>query len=221
MKRISRSYFIALVVCLPFIAGAQEKQRFANMDEPLQAGAILNGRQGPRNVNWIEGGARFSYTDRDASGTPVIRAYDPRTGKDTVLFAPTGLTFPGTNQPFAYNGFQWTQDSKHLVFATNFQPLYRRSGIADIYVYSLANRSMQLATKGARTGELSPNGAMLGFERDGDMYVTTLATKQEKRLTRDASEHVYNGHFDWVYEEEFGFAQAWKWAPDSRYLAYW
>ena len=65
MRRISRSYFIALVVCLPYVANAQEKQRFANLDEALQAGGILNGRQGPRNVNWIEGGARFSYLDRD------------------------------------------------------------------------------------------------------------------------------------------------------------
>jgi dipeptidyl-peptidase-4 len=222
MKRVSRPYFIALAICLPFIAGAQEKQRFASLDEALQATAILRGRQGPQDVNWIEGGARFSYTDRDpTTRTPLIRAYDPLTGKDTILFTPTGLTFPGTDRPFAYDGFQWTQDSKHLVFSTNFQPLYRRSGIADIYVYSLAKRSMQLATKGARTGELSPNGAMLGFERGGDIYVTTLANQQEKRLTRDASEHVYNGHFDWVYEEEFGLAQAWKWSPDSRYIAYW
>jgi dipeptidyl-peptidase-4 len=222
MKRIARQYFVALVICVPFLASAQEKQRFANMDEAMQAGGILRGRQGPQNVNWIEGGARFSYTDRDAStGTPLIRAYDPPTGKDAVLFTTTGVTFPGTNQPFTYDGFEWAADSKHLVFQTNFRPIYRRSGISDYYIYSLADRSMQLATKGARTGELSPNGAMLGFERDGDMYVTTLANHKEKRLTRDASEHVYNGHFDWVYEEEFGLAQAWKWSTDSRYIAYW
>jgi dipeptidyl-peptidase-4 len=222
MKRIFRPYFIALVVCLPYVVSAQEKQRFANMDEALRAGAILSGGQGPRNVNWIEGGARFSYTDRDArTGVPTIHVYDPPTGKDTVLFTTTGVTVPGTTQPFTYDGFQWAQDSKHLVFQANFQPIYRRSGISDFYIYSLADRSMQLATKGARTGELSPNGAMLGFERGGDMYVTNLATHQEKRLTSDASEHVYNGHFDWVYEEEFGVAQAWKWSPDSRYIAYW
>jgi len=222
MKRLSRLYFVALVICLPFVAGAQEKQRFANMDEAMQAGGILSGRQGPRNVNWIEGGMRFSYTDRDArTGTPVIRAYDPATGKDTDLFTTTGLTFPGTNQPFSYDAFEWAQDSKHLVFQSNFQPIYRRSGISDFYIYSLADRSMQLATKGARTGELSPNGAMLGFERDGDMYVTNLSTHQERRLTRDASEHIYNGHFDWVYEEEYGLAQAWKWSPESSYIAYW
>jgi dipeptidyl-peptidase 4 len=222
MKRISRSYFLALVICLPYIANGQEKQRFSSLDEALQASGILRGRQGPQNVNWIEGGTRFSYTDRDpATGTPLIRAYDPPTGKDTVLFKPTGITFPGTNQPFAYDAFEWAQDSKHLVFRTNFRPLYRNSGISDYYIYSLADRRMQLATKDARTGELSPNGAMLGFERGGDMYVTDLASHQEKRLTRDASEHVYNGHFDWVYEEEFGLAQAWKWSPDSRYIAYW
>ncbi len=222
MEKLSRLYFVALVISLPVVGGAQEKQRYASMEEALQSSAIMFGRQGPQDVNWIEGGRRFSYTDRDQrTGTPVIRAYDPPTGRDTVLFTTAGLTFPGTNQPFSYDSFQWAQDSKHLVFQSNFQPIYRRSGISDFYIYSLANRSLQVATKGARTGELSPDGAMLGFERDGDVYVTTLSSHQEKRLTRDASEHVYNGHFDWVYEEEFGQAQAWKWSPDSRYIAYW
>jgi dipeptidyl-peptidase-4 len=222
MHKTRRFYFAALFLCLPLVAGAQQKQRFSSLDEALQAGAILSGRQGPRNVNWIEGGKRFSYTDRDArTNTPIIRAYDPASGKDTTLFSTAGLTMPGTTQPFRYDSFEWAQDSKHLVFQTNFQPIYRRSGISDFYIYSLADHSMELATKGARTGELSPNGAMLGFERDGDIYVTSLSNHSEKRLTRDASEHVFNGHFDWVYEEEFGQAQAWKWSPDSRYIAYW
>jgi dipeptidyl-peptidase-4 len=222
MRRTIRLSFVALVLCVPAIAHAQEKQRFANLEEALRAGAVLGGRQGPRNVNWIEGGRRYSYTDRDAqTNAPVIRAYDPASGNATTLFTTTGVTFPGTSQPFTYDSFQWAQDSKHLVFQTNFQQLFRRSGIADFYVYSLTDRSLQLATKGARTAQLSPNGAMLGFERGGDMYVTNVSTHTEKRLTSDASEHVFNGHFDWVYEEEFGFAQAWKWSPDSRYIAFW
>ena len=222
MHRTTRLWFIALVLSLPSVAGAQGKQRFASLEEALQAGAILNGRQGPRNVNWIEGGRRYSYTDRDpGTNAPIIRAYDPASGKDTTLFATSGLTFPGTNQPFSYDSFQWAQDSKHLVFQANFKAIFRRSGISDFYIYSLADRSLQLATKGARTAELSPNGATLGFERGGDMYVTNLSTHTEKRLTSDASEHVYNGRFDWVYEEEFGLAQAWKWSPDSRYISYW
>src|SRR4051812_35759293 len=171
MNRISRVWILALVIALPSIAFAQDKARFKSLEEALQSGSILTGRQGPRNVNWIEGGRRFSYTDRDAqSGAPLIRAYDPATGKDSLLFSTVGATFPGTNQPFAYDDFQWSADSRNLVFQTNFQQIFRRSGISDYYIYTLADRSMKLATKGARTAELSPSGALLGFERGGDMY---------------------------------------------------
>ena len=53
------------------------------------------------------------------------------------------------------------------------------------------------------------------------MFVYDLAAGKETRLTHDATETRYNGHFDWVYEEEFGLAQAWNWSPDNRYIAYW
>ena len=206
----------AVIAFLSPVVSQSQKQRFATLDEALAAGAALSGRSGPRSVNWIEGGNKFSYTDRG-----VIKLYDPATGRDSVLFTGQGLTFPGTTEPFDYNAFQWAQDSKHLVFQSNFQPIYRRSGVSDFYIYSVADRDLQLATKGARTAELSPNGAKLGFEKGGNMYVTDLSSKTEKQLTRDANQNVYNGHFDWVYEEEFGLAQAWKWSPDSRRIAYW
>src|SRR6266550_7088413 len=212
----------AIIVFSPLVSGAQQKQRFATLDEALAASGALSGRSGPRNVNWIENGARFSYIDRDQrTNKAVIKSYDPPTGRDSLLFSGEGLTFPGTTEAFSYDSFQWARDSKHLVFQTHFQPIYRRSGIADFYIYALADKSLQLAAKGARTGELSPNGAMLGYEKGGDMYAVDLATHQEKRLTSDATTNTYNGHFDWVYEEEFGMAQAWRWSPDSRRIAFW
>jgi dipeptidyl-peptidase 4 len=212
---------LAAALLIPAALGAQEKQRFASLDQALQSGGAMNGRSGPRSVNWIDGGARFSYLDRDAAGKEVIKAYDPATGRDTTLFSAQGMTFPGGTEPFAYESFQWARDSRHLVFQTNFEPIYRRSGRADYYVYSLADRSLQLATRGAGTAQLSPSGAMLGFERAGDMYVTDLASGTERRLTSDGTRQVYNGRFDWVYEEEFGLAQAWAWSPDSRHIAFW
>ncbi len=204
-------------------AGAQQqKRRFANLDSAIFAGGQLAGGSGPRDVNWIERGARFSYTSTDpATHEESIRALDPATGGDTLIFSATGLTFPGTTEPFTYHSFQWAHDSRHLIFQTNFQSIYRNSGTADYYVYSIGDRSLQLAASGARSAELSPDGSMLGYERNGDMYVQTLATHQEKRLTSDAAEHLYNGHFDWVYEEEFGLPQAWNWSPDSRFIAFW
>jgi dipeptidyl-peptidase-4 len=199
---------------------AQQKTTYANRMEAIVAGGVLSGRGGPRSVNWIDGGKRFSFIARSATGSE-IRAMDPATGKDTLLFSAAGMSFPDTAAPFRYQSFQWARDSRHLVFQANFRPIYRRSGISDFYVYSLDDTTLQPAAKNARSAELSPDGTMLGFERDGDMYTFDLAQKRESRLTRDAHDLVYNGHFDWVYEEEFGMAQAWSWSADSRHLAYW
>ncbi|MBB4636670.1 S9 family peptidase [Longimicrobium terrae] len=211
----------AALLALPAALQAQRKERFATLEQALQSGAAMSGRSGPRSVNWIEGGRRFSFLDRGADGKDVIRGYDPATGRDTLLFSAEGLTFPGGTEPFEYESFQWARDSRNLVFQANYRPIFRRSGIADYYIYSLADRSLKQATRDAGTAELSPSGTLLGFERGGDLYVTELSTGAERRLTRDAAGRVYNGRFDWVYEEEFGLAQAWKWSPDSRHIAFW
>ncbi|MGH7590438.1 MAG: S9 family peptidase, partial [Gemmatimonadales bacterium] len=220
--RLFRTLTLAILagalVSLP--AAAQEKARFASLDDAVKAGGALNGSNGPANVNWIDGGARYSYITRGKDGEE-IRATDPATGADTLLFSAKGLTFPGTTEPFEYRSFEWSQDSKYLVFQANFKQIYRRSGTSDYFVYSLADHTLRPAAKGARTAELSPDGTTLGLERNGDMYVYDLASGKETRLTSDAHGTVYNGHFDWVYEEEFGLAQAWNWSPDDRYLAYW
>jgi len=199
---------------------AQQKARFPDLRTALLAGGGMNGGFGPQGLTWIDGGKRYSYIG-GTHDAEEIRAFDPATGKDTLIFAAKGLTFPDSSEPFSYNQFQWTRDSRNLVFQTNFQPIYRRSGIQDFYVYSLADHTLKLAARGARTAELSPDGSRLGLERGGNMYVYDFATKRETQLTRDGSDLVYNGHFDWVYEEEFGQAQAWNWSPDSRHVAYW
>ncbi|HEY7894399.1 MAG TPA: S9 family peptidase [Gemmatimonadaceae bacterium] len=212
----------ALATAHPGDAIAQEKARMTSFTDALHAGQALRGESGPEDVNWIDDGTRYSYIVHDPqTGQETIHATNPLTGRDTLLFSAQGMTFPGGNEPFSYDSFQWAKDSRHLVFQTHFKPIYRNSGTADFYVYTLADRSLQLAASGARTAELSPNGLLLGYERDGDMYVEDLAQKKQTRLTSDATAHVYNGHFDWVYEEEFGLVQAWNWSPDNRYIAYW
>jgi dipeptidyl-peptidase-4 len=213
---------LAVALCaLPLPLAAQQPTRFASLQDALRSGAALAGGGGPRDVNWIDGGRRYSFTARNDSGGEEIRVFDPATLKDSLLFRAGGLTFPGASEPFEYQSFQWAHDSKHLVFQTHFKQLYRRSGTSDYFVYTLADRSLTIGARAARTAELSPDGSAMGYERDGNMFVYDLTAKHETQLTSDATPTSYNGHFDWVYEEEFGLAQAWNWSPDSRYIAYW
>jgi dipeptidyl-peptidase-4 len=201
---------------------AEAQQRISSVEEALGLTGQLMGRGGPAGLNWIDGGRRFSYTatDPQTRGSEV-RAFDPASRADELLFDPRALVAPGTSQPLRYSSFEWTADSRHVLFQADFRPIYRYSGIADFYVYTVADQAMVLAADDARTAELSPDGALLGYERGGDLFVYDMDAGRERGLTSTGTETVWNGVFDWVYEEEFGLTQAWDWSPDSRRIAYW
>ncbi len=203
-------------------AQAQDKERYESVKDALQSSGELTGASGPSNINWIDDGDRYSYMQYNAEADAnEIRAYRPDTGDDELIFRNKDYTFPVSDSTFEYESFQWSKDSKYIVFQSNFRPVYRRSGISDYYLYSIEGDTLSLLAEDARTAELSPDGQKIGYERDGDLFVYDIASGQETRLTNSGKEFFYNGRFGWVYEEEFGLAQAWSWSPDSEHIAYW
>lgn len=219
-------WFLLLVLTCSFLfetpALAQQKAQFNSVKEALQSSSKLRGSSGPRNVNWIDNGNRYSYMQYNSdTESTEIRAYNPATEEDVLIFNNTNYTFPDSEQTFDYSSFQWSKDSKYIVFQSNFRPVYRRSGISDYYLYSIEEDDLQLLVEDARTAELSPNGTKIGYEREGDLFVYDLNSGTDKQLTDSGHDNFYNGRFGWVYEEEFGLAQAWEWSPDSKSIAYW
>ena len=69
---------------------------------------------------------------------------------------------------------------------------------------------------------LSPDGRMIGFVRENDIYAWDITARQEHRLTNDGSQTILNGTLSWVYWEEiFGrHDTGYWWSPDSRSIAY-
>jgi len=220
--------FLSLLFFLCFILSASaqtvqdEPLTYQSLQHALFSGEQLRGNQGPQNVQWIEGGERYSYmvTDPESDATE-IRAYDPATGNDQLLFDTSDQTFPDSDAPFKFRSFEWSADFRYIVFQTNFTPVWRYSGNSDYYYYSIESNTLELIAEDAFTAELSPNGQKVGYHRDGEMFSFQLNTGEETQLTFDSDENLFNGRFGWVYEEEFGLVQAWKWSHDSRYIAYW
>ena len=50
--------------------------------------------------------------------------------------------------------------------------------------------------------KFSPDGRRVAFVRANNLFVTDLATHEERALTNDGSDTIINGTSDWVYEEE-------------------
>ncbi len=217
-----RQYFILLLILSMALPVLAQPRKFSSVEEALRAGRLFSGNPGPQNIDWFDNGNRFSYLQMNPqTRNTEIRAFTVATLQDELIFDGEGLTFPGTEEAFDYDSFQWAADSRHILFQANFRPIYRHSGISDYYFYSVANKTLQLVASDAGTAELSPDGTLVGFERGGDMYIFSFETGEETRLTHDASEFVFNGRFGWVYEEEFSLAQAWSWSNDSRFIAFW
>ena len=200
----------------------QEKKEYSGIRDAFLSTKILRGKREPSNLQWIDNGSHYSYTARnDSTKHNEIREFDLGTLKDKILLDVDNLTFPQSDEHFNYTSLKWAKDSRHIMFQTNFRPIYRNSGISDYYIYSIDDKSLKLLVKDARTAELSPDGTMVGYERNGNIFVYNIPENVEKQLTSDAGDSLYNGHFDWVYEEEFDLGQGWNWSPDSKYIAYW
>jgi dipeptidyl-peptidase-4 len=216
ITQVQKHIVLAALLCLLALPGWSQK-KYSNLRQALTAG--LSGSNGPRSVNWINNGETFSYIERRG----VIKAFSPKTKKESLVFDAKTLKFPGTSKQFRYSSFEFSQDSKYLLFKSNFRPVWRRSGIADYYFYSIKDKTLKLVAKDAQTAQLSPNGKKVGYERKGDLFVYDFATKKETQLTNDGDEKnfLYNGRYGWAYEEEFGLAQAWVWSPDSKQIAFW
>ena len=222
---------LALAACLPTLPATLAGQAIENaadgtplptVERALGISGILAGRPGPASVNWIDGGASFSYSVRNPrTGSEEIRRFDPVSLQDQRLFDTRELTLDESDEPLDYRSFQWAADSRRILVETDFRPIYRHSGIADFYLYDLEGRRLRQVADDARTAELSPDGRWLGYESGGDLWAVEVETGEERRLTTTGSDTLFNGVFDWVYEEEFGQAQAWRWSRDSRRIAFW
>lgn len=217
---------LSILLCFTISVSAQTAQEepltYQSLQHALFSGGQLSGERGPQNVQWIEGGQRYSYMVTDPeSGASEIRAFNPSNGNDELLFDTSDQTFPGTDEQFEFRSFEWSADFRYIVFQTNFTPIWRYSGYSDYYYYSLENGTLELIAEDAFTTELSPDGQKVGYHRNGEMFLFNLNTGEETQLTFDSAENLFNGRFGWVYEEEFGLVQAWKWSHDSRYIAFW
>ena len=61
----------------------------------------------------------------------------------------------------------------------------------------------------------------MGYVRENNLYVEELSDGRVRQITQDGTRTLVNGTFDWVYEEELGLREGWRFSPDGRRVAFW
>jgi dipeptidyl-peptidase-4 len=221
-----------VLACLAGVALlAQPGDTAHRLDQQLtkifSAGAYDPPRFGP--ARWMPG--RDAYTTVEsaappASGKEIVR-YDAASGARDVLVPAGLLTPPGASAGLAIDDYAWSSDRRWLLVFTNTRKVWRDNTRGDYWVVDLAAAG-RLRKLGGDAPEaslmfarLSPDATRVAYVRAHDLYVERLADGQITRLTNDGSETTINGTSDWVYEEELGVRDAFRWSLDGTSIAYW
>ena len=122
---------------------------------------------------------------------------------------------------FSYT-FSPNQDK--LLLKKNHKKLWRHSSYGTYYVYNISSQSLHPITAdpdSLRNVKFSPDSEKVAYVRnDNNLYMFSINDNKETQLTFDGSDTILNGHFGWVYEEEFGTYDSYKWSPNSQYIAF-
>jgi len=194
--------------------------------ERIYGGAEFRpGSFGP--MRWLDAGAAYTTLEKaaDGRGRDIVR-YATESGTREVLVPASRLIPAGDTAPLVIEGYSWSPDGSKLLVFTNSRQVWRTNTRGDYWVLDRSTWRLRKLGGGAPPSTLmfakfSPDGRRVGYVRQFNLYVEDLASGRIAQLTRDGSRTVINGTFDWVYEEELGLQDGWRWSPDGRSIAFW
>ncbi len=150
-----------------------------------------------------------------------IEKYAYATGKKTEeIVSFSDLKFK-TESEYVFD-YQFNQDESKLLLATNPQFIYRRSYLANYYIYDIKTKQLTSVSKDkVRLAEFAPDGSKVAYVKDNNLFMLYLSDMQETQITTNGEfNKIINGTTDWVYEEEFAITKGFFWSPDSKKIAF-
>jgi dipeptidyl-peptidase-4 len=216
---------LCAVTLNPFIA---HRLRAATPDQKLTLQDVFasNKFKGKSlgEIHWMNDGKRFSYLDFDTvSKSRSIWMYSVKTKSRSLFLSGSELKQDAGDPGFSISNYIWSPNEDKILF-TGIVPARTLESGGNFYLYDLASKKFSQITNSneeQKNVAFSPDGKMIGFVRANNLFVMDLATKKETQLTFDGAEHIINGQFDWVYQEEFAIISGWRWSPDSKRIAFW
>lgn len=172
---------------------------------------------------WLADGSAYLDLRADPGGGDDIVRVDASTGATTIV-APARALAGADGAPLDVEGIVPSDDGSKILLFHNSVRVWRQNtrGVYDVLDVA-SGRVTPLSTKPGLQmfAKISPDGRRAAFVRDNNLFVTDLATHEERALTTDGSDVIINGTSDWVYEEELSVRDAFRWSPDSKRIAFW
>ncbi|MEK7830208.1 MAG: DPP IV N-terminal domain-containing protein, partial [Acidobacteriota bacterium] len=209
MNRIRRIPILlfALLIVAPIFAQQAARQADTSL---LTLDTIFS--YGAKSLGWHQwqaDGSGYLMLEASAANKDALDLvrYDAASGVRTVLVSAQSLTPPGAQSPLTIEEFTLSADNKRLLIFTKSERVWRSNTRGDYWVFDLTTKKLQKLGGNATPSTLmfakfSPDATRVGYVRENNIYVESLADNRITRLTTDGAQYTINGTFDWVYEEE-------------------
>lgn len=144
----------------------------------------------------------------------------------SVIATTAMLTPAGKTEPLRLRSIRPSADNRKVLIYTNSVRVWRADTRGDYWVLDLDKKTLvqlgpKLPVSSLMFAKFSPDGSKVAFVSKHNLYVQTLADNKVTQLTKDGTDKIINGTFDWAYEEEFGCRDGFRWSPDGNNIAYW
>ncbi|HET6956365.1 MAG TPA: S9 family peptidase [Vicinamibacterales bacterium] len=230
MNRYCRLPLALVSVAVAVVAvSAQPSDRAKALDDQITQIFAANTYQVPRfgPARWLPDGSSYTTVEEsaDGNGRDIIR-YDAASGARSVLISSKQLVAPGTSQPMSIDNYVWSSDGKRLLIFTNSKKVWRDNTRGDYYVLDTADGKLhKLGGKGPEStlmfAKFSPDATKVAYVRGNNIFVEMIEEGHIRQITADGTDTTINGTSDWVYEEELGLRDAFRWSPDGANIAFW
>jgi dipeptidyl-peptidase-4 len=176
-------------------------------------------------LRWRKRGSRYVTQEPSKNGRQLL-AHDPATAKSEVLVPDHWLIPAGESAPLVIEGYDFSDDGSRLLIYTNSKRIWRVRSRGDYWMLDLSTRELKklggdLPPSTMMFATFSPDGRRIAYVHKNNLYAQDLLDLRVTQLTRNGSDTLINGTFDWVYEEELFLRNGFRWSPDSQSIAYW
>ena len=228
MKTAYNLFFISLVVlitCSSVQAQSISDSSLLSIDR-IYSNEFKRGFY--RAIRWIENGEAYLTTEKSISlenSFEFIR-YESSSQERSVFIPAKELIPTGDTVSISIQNFTLSPDETKVLIFTNSSRVWRSYTKGDYWVYDLStNKLQQLGEKFESSSlmfaKFSPNNKYVAYVQGFNLYKEEFATGKVTQLTFDGNRDIINGTFDWVYEEEFGCRDGFRWGPDGKQIAFW
>ena len=221
------SFFVSLVFIQGSFAQNLSNKPSGIIKAPITVESIWKdyefSSRGFAGFKGMKDGEHFTKINQSESTLSITRhKYLEHDREGEVLLTNKDLIFEG--KTISIDDYDFNQQEDKLLITSDMESVYRRSYIANFYIFDLKTKKISVldSKRTALTlAEFSPDGTKVAYVRDNNIYIKDLTTDKITAVTTDGMKNsILNGTTDWVYEEEFAITKGFSWSADSKNIAF-